>query len=521
MKKIFYNIIALTVIVTGLHSCKLESEVYDNVDSSMYPASARDARDLVTNSYRCFTDDGYDGLFNAATGIHLTTDMASDFGSCSWGGNVWNYLVWADFDKAETRNLTYAWGFLNKISKMTLNIDRIEKIDMDPDLKKQYIAELHAGKGFLAFLIYDLYGPIVVADLETLKQPQEEQILPRLSEEDTREFIVSELTEAINSKALAPSYEKGDADYGRFTEGLCHMVLLKFYMQTKQWDKAITEGRELMQSKYGYALVVDKGAENSAYANIFTQANEKNTETIWAVNNLEGTQYNLWYPHVMPASINTSEQGSFEGGWGGYKLTWDFFNTFEPGDERTQVIISEFISYDEDSEGNYITYNKDNKGPGSALRDGVVPLKYKIETSNTGDHCITDWIVYRYADAITLLAEAIVHQGNSVTSEAVNLLNQVRTRAGLNAYKINDFTGTDDFIDKLLWERAHEFWYEGCRRQDLIRNNQYVEKMMEKCTNHGYSNSRIFQQREKFHLFPLPESAEIQSKGIIKNNPGY
>ncbi len=519
MKKIY--LFFTIAIIAGLHSCELVSEVYDNIDSSIYPTSARDARDLVTNSYSCFTNNGYNGLYNSATGVHLTGDMSTDIGYCSWGDACWPFMNWADFVKTETRNLTRTWGFLNNISKMTLNIDRIEKIDMDEGLKKQYIAELQTGRGFLAFLVYDFHGPIVVADLETLKKPQDEVILPRLSEEETRAYIVNELTAAINSKALAPNYEKGDADYGRFTEGFCHMVLLKFYMQTKQWDKAIAEGRELMLPKYGYELVTNKGAENSAYANIFTQTNEKNVETIWAVNNMEGTQYHLWYPHVMPASIRSSAQGTYSGGWGGYKITWDFFETFEPGDERTQVIISEFLSNDKDPNDNYITYNKDNKGPGSALQDGVIPLKYKIEPSNVGDHCVTDWIVYRYADALTLLAEAIVHSGNAVTPEAVELLNKVRTRAGLEGYKTSDFTNAEDFIDKLLWERAHELWFEGCRRQDLIRNNQYVKVMKEKCTRYGRTDSRIFQQGENFHLYPLPESIEIQSKGLIKNNPGY
>ena len=72
------------------------------------------------------------------------------------------------------------------------------------------------------------------------------------------------------------------------------MVLLKFYMQTKQWDKAITEARELQKPEYKYALVTDKGAERSAYANIFTYANEKNSETIWSVNCLTGYQVHLW-----------------------------------------------------------------------------------------------------------------------------------------------------------------------------------------------------------------------------------
>ena len=76
----------------------------------------------------------------------------------------------------------------------------------------------------------------------------------------------------------------------------------------------------------------------------------------------------------------------------------------------------------------------------------------------------------RYADVLTLYAEAIVRNGNAITEEALGYLNQVRTRAGLEAYKMNDFTGPRDFLDKLLMERAHEFVFEGVRRQDLIRD---------------------------------------------------
>ena len=58
---------------------------------------------------------------------------------------------------------------------------------------------------------------------------------------------------------------------------------------------------------------------------------------------------------------------------------------------------------------------------------------------------------------LTLLAEAIVREGNTVTTEAINLLNQVRTRAGLTAYTASSFSSARDFLDKLLIERAHEF----------------------------------------------------------------
>ena len=514
MKKIYRSLIMLPLFASGaLQSCQLESEVYDKINSSMYPTTERDARDLVTDSaYGPFQNDGYSGLFNIATGAGLTADIASDYGFCSWGDICWYSLEKADFTKIETRNTTATWGRLNGISKMTLNIDRIQNIDMDETKKAQYIAELRCGRGFLGFVGYDMYGPIIVADLETLKDPMAEKILPRLSEEETIKFIETELQEA--AKVLPKNYKKGDSDYGRFTAGLCHTILMKLYMQTHQWDKAVAEGRELMKPEYGYALVTDKGNESCAYANIFTFANEKNAETIWAVNCEEGYQYHLWYPHAIVGNLVDSPQGSFAGGWGGYKMLWDFFNTFEEGDQRTSVIISEY------SDGTN-TYNQENKGSSAnSLADGVIPLKYNIE-DNVGDHCVTDWIVYRYADVLTLMSEALVHKDNSVSAEAIDLLNQVRTRAGLPAYTAADFTGAEDFIDKLLWERAHELWYEsGQRRQDLIRNNKYVEFMSNKCKANGWPDV-ISQKGTIMHVFPLPDSAINEGQGQIKQNPGY
>jgi hypothetical protein len=511
MKKIYFYAVTLLCMTAGLQSCQLESEVYDAINAGMYPATARDARDLVTaNAYGPFQNNEYSGALNVASGMLLMSDVATDYFYCSWNNPAWNDKVWANFDKMQSYT-TKGWNNLNAISKMTLCIDRIEGIDMDASLKNRYIGELRCGRGFMAFLVWDSYGPIIVADLETLKNPLEEKILPRLSEEETRQFIETELTEA--AKVLPGSYKKGDADYGRFTAGLCHALLMKFYMQSRQWGKAIAEGRELMKSEYGYTLVTDKGGETTAYANIFTQANEKNTETIWAVNCEEGYQIHLWYPHALPGNLVESPQGSFTGGWGGYKMLWDFFKTFEPDDERTSVIISEYSTGSE-------TYNETSKGVGgNSLADGVVPLKYKIEP-NVGDHCVTDWIIYRYADVLTLLAEAIVHDGNAVTGEAIGLLNQVRTRAGLPAYISADFSGVADFIDKLLWERAHEFWFEGCRRQDLIRNDKYVEVMAKKCTDNGMADI-ISGRGTQFHVFPLPESVIIEGQGQIKQNEGY
>jgi hypothetical protein len=505
MKKISIYAVIFLMLFVGMQSCELQSEQFSEVDPAIYPAAANDARDLVTSAaYVPFANDWYSGVFGVATGYFIDVDIATDYGYCSWDdGGGWFRLMFAQWTPNDTRNVTNIWrDYLNKISKMTLTIDRIQSLQMDEKLKAQYVAELRCGRGFMAFIQWDMYGPIVVSDLENLKNPTGREILPRLSEDATREYIVTELTEAAND--LPYSYKKGDANYGRFTKGLCHTVLMKLYMQTKQWDKAIAEGRELMKAEYGYDLL-------PSYVDLFTRAHEKNVETIFSIDCKEGTMESGWYPHALPSDYVLP--GVWEGGgWGGYKMTWDFFDTFEPGDERTTYIISEYTTSDGE------VYNKENKGDklGNCLLHGVIPLKYALEPVN-GDACDIDFMVYRYADVLTLLSEAIVRQGNAVTTEAIGLLNQVRTRAKLTAYTQGDFTGPRDFLDKLLMERAHEFWYEGCRRQDLIRDGSYIQTMQKKCLAYG----EPFIATEDYIRFPIQESIIIAGQGIVEQNKGY
>jgi hypothetical protein len=484
MRRIFFHSAATVILAVVLHGCERLS--IERGGDTEYSAAGRNAREQINpDAYTAFCNDQYTGAFNAATGFHPLGDMASDFGYCSWGEDNWGQLEYADFQNPNgVRNPRMNWEpYLPWIGKMELSVNRVKGSGMDDAAKKLHIAELECGQGFMAFLIWDFYGPIIPADLETLKNRQNGIIPPRQTNEQTVAYIESKLKSA--AAVLPKTCDRESADYGCFTEGLCRTLLLKLYMQTRRWDAAVVEGRELMRPEYGYELVTDPGNAGSAYANIFASANEGNRETIWAANCCRGYRSHLWYPHVIT--------------WGGYKMTRKFFETFETGDQRRgKNVIAD---------------------GGSA--DGVLPVKYDMKDRH-GDNCYTDWIVYRYADVVTLLAEAIVQREGSVTEEALELLNRVRVRAGLTAYGASDIAGKNDFIDKLLWERAHELWHEGCRRQDLIRNNMYVAAMSKKCRDYGRTDY-ITALGANAHLFPLPSSAveEGQKGGFNYQNPGY
>ncbi len=498
MNRLKYYLSIIT-IAAGLGGCTLESEVYEAINPTIFPQTEADAEALVTaNAYGVFRNNGYDGMFNIANGVLLISDLISDYGECSWRG--WEPVLYNRWQIGNTY-IDYQYRYPNYLGKMTMTIDRIEKMDLKDDVKKRFIAELRCARGWLAFCMYDLYGPIPIADLETLQDPLAEKILPRLSEEEMKNYIETEIKAAMNE--LPANFKKGDSEFGRFTSGLCHMILLKYYMQTKQWEKAEAEGRELMKPEYGYSLVPE-------YKNIFTLENEKNAETIWAVNCLPGYQQHKWHPHVLPNDYPTDPEGVVK--WNGFKLSWAFMKTFEEGDKRLETIITEYTG----TEGK--EHNEElDRANGDLLYYGAVPFKYEIDKATTGEDNQIDWIIYRYADALTLLSEAIVRRGNAVTQEAVDLLNMVRTRAGLNAYNIGDFKDARDFLDKLLMERAHELYYEGCRRQDLIRDGSYIDAIKQKCKDAGQTTL----VSENYLRFPLPQKVINEGQGQIEQNPGF
>lgn len=377
---------------------------------------------------------------------------------------------------------------------MTLTIDRISNVNMPESNKKRLIAELRCGRGWLAYLLYDWFGPIPVATLEQLKNPLGEEILERPTREWMAQYIETELTEAI--KDLPANYKASDEKYGRFTAGLAYTVLMKLYMHEGNWEKAEMCGRELMKSEYGYSLV-------SKYKDIFTLENEKNSEIIWACQCSRSVNKQLWLAHVLPSVFPTNNPNIQK--WQGYRVLWSFYNTFEEGDERLESLVGDFVGTDG------VRYNQEN--PSTALAKGALPVKYGEDPLATGEESQVDWIVYRYADVLTALSEVIVRKNNAITQEAIDLLNTIRNRAGIKPYTMADFTDVQDFLDKVLLNRGQEFWFEGLRRTDLIRHGKYIEYARK------YKGSET--TKDAFVLMPLPQSAINEGKGKLIQNPGY
>lgn len=495
-RKLIFNILILGALAGGISSCTdLKDEEYDVINPTIFPRNADDADGLVTAAaYGPFVSNWYSGLFQSASqGIQVYTEMSTDIGDCQWNNSYWPDVLNVNFTPNSWLPTQTYTNYSNFISKMTQTLGRLDDISMTEEERNNFKAQVYCGRGWLTYILYDLYGPVQLATPEQLSSGSDTP-LPRASKEETVNQIKSDLEEAI--KYLPDIYHQGDANYGRFSKAVAYTVLMKLYMHERDWKNAIACGRELMQSKYGLKLMPH-------YKDIFTLENEGNSEIIYATVNSTSGNKQLWLAHVLPSEYPTQNKSIQK--WSGYRVKWNFYNTFDPSDERLQVLVGDFVGTDG------VRYNE--KNPGSVLFAGALPIKYGEDPSATGEESQIDWIVFRYADVLTLQAEALVRDANAVTQEAVDLLNQVHTRAGLKAFSLSDFATPESFLDSVLMERGHELWFEGARRTDLIRYGRFIDyarKYRGSTTAADYMN-----------LNPLPQAVIDEGRGQVIQNEGY
>jgi len=509
---------SLMGIVFALSSCALESEIYDKVNPTLFPKNEADVKALVTaNAYNVFASDQYEGIFAVATGYNTLSDVVTDQMEVSRAGD-WVSMKYNSYESNEWymyENLAEYRKFAPRLAAMILTLDRIESADikMDASLKARYLAEVKCAMGFLSYLFYDLYGPVMLPDLETLKQPATDNILPRATEEEMRNFIETNLKEAANILPV----EYPSAEYGRFTKGLANTLLLKFYMRIGDWDKAVKIGEKLVDDTegvgYTYKLAND-------YLKLFSLAGEQDPEIIFAATAIDGGMENNWHAHFYyPDFVTTAGITK----WGMFCMAWPFYQSYDPEDYRLGRVYGSFT----DKDGVVHNYENDrlNGNISSALYYGAMAGKYDIKEGVMGEMSSIDLIIYRYADVMMLYGEAMVRKENKVTTKALKMLNDVRTTHGrLDAYPMSEVNSTEAYLAKMLEERGFEFFMEGGRRQDLLRHGKFIEKAIEKAEFAGQPTAKIATKvdgKYKYELFPLPEIFITEGKGVVVQNPGY
>lgn len=492
MKSIFIYLTIFSIALSFSGCQDLVREDYNQIYPENFFKNEDDVRNATTTMYRLFHMNSYGGggVYSfGAGGYNIFTEVSTDIMDCQWGdGGKWatfNQHRWTAENTKGTDGIYWKYNWLSRGEQI---IKSINECNISDDVKAGYIAQIEGLQGWLAFVLYDLYGGVPIASKEVLEDPTKEVYLERYTNEQMIQYIEGKLNSAI---PVLP-FDYPNSDWGRITKGAAKTILLKLYLHEKNWSKVEELAREIISPEYGYTLL-DK------YKDIFSVENEINDEVILSIPCHPDDFKNGWIAHVLP--YNYPYENNAAQKWSGYRMEWDFYHTFETGDARLETISAEFDGTD----GN--TFNEAN--PGAHLVKGALPIKYGVDPAHVGHGAGNDYPVYRLADVILCLAEAINNQ-EGPNDEAYSLINQIRNRVGL----ANLATGLSksQFNDALLLERGHELYCEGHRRQDLIRHGKYVE--------YGKLKSDNLAAPHKV-LFPIPNGAITESKGAVKQNPVY
>lgn len=473
-----------------LNSCTkdLVTKDYSEINPNIFPKNESDIKAMVNAAYYPLRGAWYDGIFSTSErGVMYLSDATTEILHGKYGdqqlASLQNYKA---TDGGFTR---YYDDFYNKISQMTLTIDLINQSTVSDELKKKAVAEVRCARGLLAYTLYDLYGPIVVAPLDVLKQPLVETPLARLTKDEMVTFIEADLIAAAADLPL-PS----EAEYGRFNKALAKMINIRLQLHEKNWAKVKTLCDEIIAYNY-YSLDAD-------YVAMWDLEGAKNSkEVIWAIPcDYAGTSENQWQLMVLPADFAP------KGGWGTISSTWWFYDRFESNDVRKTMLLDHYTATDG------TTYNRSS--PGNILDWGPIPLKINQDANRTTGLTTVDIIMYRYADVLLSKAEAIANAGGTPTAEAMQLVNQIRNRAHLGNKQLSDYSSLAAFNDLILLERSHEFWCEnGQYRADLIRHGKFTARSIEVHGSTFANESKV--------VYPFSLKAVAEGKGKFIQNSGY
>lgn len=391
---------------------------------------------------------------------------------------------------------------------------------------KQQEAEARFIRALAMFDMLDLWGVVPFRDnLDDFRET------PRtMKAEEAIGFIISELNGIMaDLPAGGPAYVAN--------KNAARTLLMKVYLNkgaflqraNPTFDAAdMAQVITLADQITGYTLA----APGKYFDNFAPDNDVKSTENIFTLYNKEGERGG----GVDRAFFTIAHYNMTPGGWNGWATLGDLYDRFAKGDERLGI----YYEYPADTTSNRKkSYKIQNVGflagqqtswvtnkplmarnpatqplnfskeitirtSGATLETaGIRVLKYPFDYASLGQKN-NDWVVFRYADVLLMKAEAQMRSSAGGTSAAaLDIVNSIRKNRG--ATPLSALT-----LDILLDERSRELYWEGWRRQDMIRFNKFLAPRLQK----------PYQSDPKYLLYPIP-SQQLSVNSNLNQNEGY
>lgn len=424
-------------------------------------------------------------------------------------------------------------------NQLLVKIDGIKFAE--ENLRARYKAEALFLRANYYFDLVRLFGnvpliltPITPADYAQVQMAPE--IIYKQIADDLLAAIQAKDSEG-NYSLPASSLQLAAADKGRVTRAAAQSLLARvwlyytgYYQQNElpgvsardivgQIEDVIeNSGHSLMPNAY------DREATLAGKTSpLFDVANKNNVEGVFEIQYTDLSKWGSWSNRqgclgnqavVLWGMRDVS--GLYASGWSFAPVSKRLFDRFDSSDPRrlATFINAEAAVGDNDGEG--LNYTKGYQNTGYFNR------KFTPLTANNARYGGTRELNYRnnypmirFADVLLMGAELELLYGDK--AKALDYYKRVRERAmGAGSVNISQNQLTLDMIDN---ERIFELSLEGHRYWDILRRGQeYADRTL---TNGESNEFSVTYNKARAGLMPIPQYDISQSKGSLKQNPGY
>lgn len=456
-----------------------------------------------------------EGFSQYLRGYWQCQELTTDEAIIAWGESDnktikdLNFNTWDKdnvFTEAFFARVFFQVGLCNEFLRETTPA-KLSSRGVSADLTTQ-ITRYRAEVRFLRALTY-FHGIDVFGNLPFMTDADALGIKPPMQ---TREFIFNYLItelDAIDADLAEPKAN----EYGRADKAAAWMLKAKLLLNSKVYTSkdrntdALVAVNKVLAS--GYVVIADR------------------TKLFQADNNSNGAQNEIIFPLIsdgiksqtwggMTYLIHASCDNTVglvlgvDSGWKGYRVRKEFAETVGTSDAR-------------------VTYVAGNTDPASitnptvdtdqeAFAQGKKLTKFTNVRSDGGKASSatfpdTDFPMFRMGDAYLMYAE-LAANGVGDKSIAMGYINDLRKRANVNAATI---TAAEVTLDLVLNERAKELYWEGHRRQDLIRFGKYLSGYNWEWKGGVKAGTALADYKL---LFAIPAN-ELRSNSNLSQNPGF
>ena len=548
-----YRFLFLLLAALSMTSC-LDEHPKDQLDEDAIYGSASDIYiNAVASLYNYIGGaNESEGIQGTCRGIYdyntLTTDeaMIPIRGGDWYDGGLWNAMYQHRWT-ADDQSLYDTWKYIYKVivlANKSLDIISSKSGLLSAAQQQEYRAEVRAIRAMFYYYAMDMFGRVPLV-LSTDEQRYSSQFQGQTDRSSVFHFVFQELQQVLPSLPDQHSNKEGNY-YGRITQPVVNFLLAKLALNAEiymydDWTRCYANrpkgsdihfsvpaadasshgGDKELNAWETCIYYCDKLAEEgyvleSDDAFNFSTHNETSKENIFTIpmdKNIYTNQF-----HYLFRSYHYTHGGAL--GWGSENGTCATISTMKANhygeaDEDARCKMNfvagvvkvdghellmdngKPLEYQPFEVAQNLTNSKFIKTAGARM------AKYEVDRTSYMDGKLqsNDIVLFRYADALLMKAEAKVRNGENGDEE----LNRIRARVGMPYRKAT--------LDNILEERLLELVWEGWRRQDLIRFGKFTGAYDLRTPLQGESSGYTT-------VFPIPQKC-IDLNSELVQNKGY